>query len=58
MNSPLPQSILGEGSLTCNFGRTYPPLQEMINIVDTIDMRNMVDMMDMIDMGKMVRLVR
>ena len=46
MNSPLPQSILGEGSLTCNFGRTYPPLQEMINIVDTIDMRNMVDWLD------------
>ena len=31
----------------CNFGRTYPPLQEMINKVDMIDMRKMVDMIDM-----------
>ena len=38
--------ILGEGSLTCNFGRTLlinPPLLEMTNMVDVIDMRKMVD---------------
>ena len=30
----------------CNFGRTYPPLQEMINKVDMIDMRKMLDRLD------------
>ena len=51
MNNPLPQSFR---SLTSNFGRSDPPMQEMINKVDMIDMRKMVDMIDMIDVGKIV----